>query len=601
MTNLLFLFVIVITNFKIIFSQIDKPLKLDGIGRGWDYLLDEGRLSPFKITYENDQTTGGDRYLIPDCASSYIDSFTRYDPWTEIIESGSNYTSLNSRSFGLNGGVTLGKFNLSFGFSYSKEYVNTMSKQKQEISITIRIMFLQQRYNVLINRRCPLNDFFIKDIEEIVNQLGKNQTDMATFLSQQLISDYGTHVLNNVIYGGIIFKEDYIKMSYWNNMQSKIDTVKKSASFGFQPFINTGVSSSQVSQNDLNEYRNSTTNSGLIIAKGGIYKPNNNILDDWIESLDRNLADIDRKGILLSDLITQDAFPAFSSSAISETRKHIESAILSYLLVNTKVGCMDRKSVKFDFSANFHDKRTCASSVSTVLPKFGGIIGREVSCINSCFTGSCPSGYAYNTTTLNLLNNIYGCPVGYQQYDVYFESCSWWRWIIYQCVSVGENVNFQGMYFGGIYSSKLDNPVTGLKSCPVHFTAQRLLTKRTDTYICLSISEYAKDYSVDFGGFISTDTLISYNPWTGGKFDCPLSYKKYFAFSLNAIEVYYCVKMKETETVTFEYTSMPLMERPQITEDFNAINNSRQLFVDFILLITLLIIGNKFSFHVICV
>jgi hypothetical protein len=113
-----FQFCMALINFNFIFSQ--TQLKLDGIGRGWDYLLDVGKHNPYKITYQNNVTKGGDKYLIPDFSSSFIDSLTRYVETVEIIESGSNYTSLSSRSFDLNGGISFSKFNLSFGFRTQK-------------------------------------------------------------------------------------------------------------------------------------------------------------------------------------------------------------------------------------------------------------------------------------------------------------------------------------------------------------------------------------------------------------------------------------------------------------------------------------------------
>jgi hypothetical protein len=423
-----FKFCIILIHLNAIFSQ--TQLKLDGIGRGWDYLLDEGRLNAFKITYQNSQTTGGDKYLIPDCASAFIDSLTRYEEWAEIIESGSNYTSLNSRSFDLNAGLSFSKINLSFGFSYSKEYKNMKNTQKNEKSVAVRIMFLQKRYNLLINRKCPLDDFFISDIKDIATQVSKNHTEMAAFLSQILIKDYGTHVLNNVIYGGIIYKNDYIKQSYWSNMQSKLEIIKKSASFGFLPFGNTGVTSSQISQSDLQQYRNNTVVSGSVIAIGGIYKPSGT-LNEYIDSLDNNLADIDRKGILLSELINSDAFPSLSSSVLLETKKNVESAILSYLIANTKVGCMDRASDNFDFSANFNDRRICNQLNSTsTLQKFGGIFAQERYCLNKygCYD-TCTSPYNYDILMNNLLNNLASCPDGYTPNIVYEESCRyWWNW-----------------------------------------------------------------------------------------------------------------------------------------------------------------------------
>jgi hypothetical protein len=100
-------------------------------------LLDVGKLNRFKITYQNNVTTGGDKYLIPDCASSFIDSLTRYEEYAELIESGSSYTSLSSKSFELNAGISFKKFNLSFGFSYSEEFKIMKKNQKDQNFIII--------------------------------------------------------------------------------------------------------------------------------------------------------------------------------------------------------------------------------------------------------------------------------------------------------------------------------------------------------------------------------------------------------------------------------------------------------------------------------
>jgi hypothetical protein len=573
-----FQFCIALIHLNFIFSQ----LKLDGIGRGWDYLLDVGKLNPYKITYQNNVTTGGDKYLIPDCASSFIDSLTRYEETAEIIESGSNYTSLSSRSFDLNGGISFSKFNLSFGFSYSEEFKNMRKNLKDENSVTVRMMFLQKRYNVQINRKCPLSDYFISDILDIAKQVSENHIEMAIFLSQLLIKDYGTHALNDIIYGGIIYKNDYIKKTYWSTMQSKLDIIKKSASLTFLPFGNIGVTQSQISQVDLQQYRNNTVITGSVIAKGGIYKPSGS-LNEFIDSLDNNLADIDRQGILLSDLISSDAFPSLSSSVLSQTKKYLESAILSYLTANTKVGCMDRSSDNFDFSANFHDRRAC-NQLNTNLQKFGGIYARERFCSNkfTCFTGTCLSSYVNDMWTKNLLNDLPSCPEGYTPNFVYSESCeSWWDWHLYQCIQTSQNANFQGIYFGGIYSNRTNNPLTGKNSCPQFFTPQRLLTKRTAAYICLSINDNAKEYAVQFGGFISNYI----NPWTADRFNCPINFRKIFAFSLNGLEIYYCAKLTTTIDAVFEYTSLPLIERPIVFETDNTeINGSNHLMSKIILI-----------------
>lgn len=70
-----------------------------------------------------------------------------------------------------------------------------------------------------------LDSRFAQQIEEIADAVENNQTRLATYLSEKLILDYGTHVITSVDAGAILVQEDYIKRSYVSNSQSDKSSV----------------------------------------------------------------------------------------------------------------------------------------------------------------------------------------------------------------------------------------------------------------------------------------------------------------------------------------------------------------------------------------
>ncbi len=90
-----------------------------------------------------------------------------------------------------------------------------------------------------------LDSRFAQLIEEIADAVENNQTRLATYLSEKLILDYGTHVITSIDAGAILVQEDYIKRSYVSDSQSDKSSVSASAGINFFNKVNFNFGSKE--------------------------------------------------------------------------------------------------------------------------------------------------------------------------------------------------------------------------------------------------------------------------------------------------------------------------------------------------------------------
>ena len=121
----------------------------------------------------------------------------------------------------------------------------------------------------------------------------------------------------------------------------------------------------------------------------------------------------------------------------------------------------------------------------------------------------------------------YTCPPSYQAIKLHSGSTSssrsehvchssWWKkhchdnyyssratYNLYWCVATGPVTPDSGYLFGGLFTSKVDNPVTRAASCPPTFFPLKV-ADRADLHVCISDDyELGEQYSLPFAGFIS--------------------------------------------------------------------------------------------------
>lgn len=128
------------------------------------------------------------------------------------------------------------------------------------------------------------------------------------------------------------------------------------------------------------------------------------------------------------------------------------------------------------------------------------------------------------------MTGVYSCPSGYQQiklhtgstsssrsehvchsYWIFWEKChdnyysSSATYDLYWCVDTGTVPPDSGYLFGGLFTSRVDNPVTRARSCPPTFFPLKVASGG-ELQVCISDDyELGGQYALPFAGFISCD------------------------------------------------------------------------------------------------
>ena len=90
----------------------------------------------------------------------------------------------------------------SFSASYSQNFKDMMDEQTRTKTVTIRSKYYDHRYSLMLNSDCKLNKGFETYIKEIADCLQNGDNEWATFLSEEVIRDYGTHYIKRAQIGG---------------------------------------------------------------------------------------------------------------------------------------------------------------------------------------------------------------------------------------------------------------------------------------------------------------------------------------------------------------------------------------------------------------
>uniref|UniRef100_A0A673IWN7 Macrophage-expressed gene 1 protein n=1 Tax=Sinocyclocheilus rhinocerous TaxID=307959 RepID=A0A673IWN7_9TELE len=371
----------------------------------------------------------------------------------------------------------------------------------------------------------------LSQIGEIAD--AKNQTRLATYLSEKLILDYGTHVITSVKAGAILVQEDYIKRSYISNSESD----KSSASTSFRVTV------------------------GLYSTK---------------ESLCRN-GKRARKIIwwLLTDLVCHftissiHLFPDLPVPTLHKLAFSVQQAAARYYNINTIPGCVDSNSPNFNFQANLNDS-SCKGPVTnltfgsiyqkcTPLPADGNVICDELAQKNQ------------NTETLEQGYNQYECHKKCHSCWIFFDCCDNVCGNVYYIhhaeidtywCSTNQTVpQYSGHLFGGLFGPSLQNPQTKSHDCPPNYFAQIFLTNFWHL-ICLSNDyETGTVFSVPFGGFFSCQ---SGNPLARDQYRCPPQHSQHIAAISDGCQILYCVQSGEFTGGQLKPIRLPPFTRPPL-------------------------------------
>ncbi|XP_062383794.1 macrophage-expressed gene 1 protein-like [Sardina pilchardus] len=551
-------------------------------GGGWDNLRNQDMGRVMNFSYSQCQTTEDGVYLIPDEVFVIPQKMTAMERSSEFFESWLNYTSSTSQTINADA-----SFFPVLNAKFSTDSQRTKSYQQGNEAVTSRVQVRNHIYTVEAFPDFTLDSRFIQQVKEIADALLKNDTRRATFLSEMMVVDYGTHVITSVDAGATLEQEDHIDTYYY----SSIDKTKLSSwgSLNFFKVIDFGMDTKESEEGtELKTYVTYLTHSRTQSHGGPVFYPGIT-LKTWQESTLNNLIAIDRAGLPLHYILNSATLPDLPEATIENVAQSVRKAIQLYYDVNKRPGCVDPNSENFNFQANVDDN-SCTGPET--ISSLGGIYqtctpkdedsasicsGQEV---KNPDTGAFSCGHPYFPTLLQSVLIEELC-----NYTVTTQICHG-VWIFKECYDANEvkyyvksaEVNTywcatnektddsSGYLFGGLYSPNVDNPLTRSKGCPLDFVDLKFLS--SDFKICLSKDSEVPSFPVSFGGFWS---CRAGNPLAGFQFRCPPEFSQHLATIDDGCQIMYCVKSDKFTGGPLKPINLPPFTHPSRIRKVNNI------------------------------
>ena len=556
-------------------------------GTGWDNLRNVELGYVTALNYSRCQTTGDRRYLIPDNMYAIPIQHSVMQANAKLIHHWEDWKSYTAST--INAKASYLPF---ISGTFSRSFRDMKARFINEKSQIARVELRHHFYSLKLHPNGALDSGFKSRLLEIASHLQNNRSRTADYLAEVLVKEYGTDYTTSIEAGALLVQEDYIDDFYMKKSSTHENQVTASAAVSLFGVELGGSYGNAFGTSSMNAYLTNRRYSKRETFGGMPYQAGTT-LEDWEKSLANSMVAIDRSGFPLDFAISVVSLPELPSSTRRRLRQAVRSAISRYYYANTYKGCIDPSSPNFDYTANLGVAAACMPPETNTT--FGGIYQ---SCSNNGREDLCSQ-----IEQLNPLTGGLSCPSGYQGVmiadgDVRSsksesqcrEICTkkgilFWKKKIcrpqcenvvfsttakfksYWCAAVGKVPYNTGYLFGGLFTGRKVNPVTGARSCPLHYIGLRL---GTDITVCVSNDyELGGVNSLPFAGFHS---CLSGNPLAVDRNNtrgappnrCPCGFSQHFADIISNCQVNYCVRSGRLKVKQLPEAILPPFKRKPV-------------------------------------
>ena len=573
----------------------ETGLRIDVLpGRGWDNLRNVEQSSVLAYNYSKCHTTYDGAHLLPDHMSAIPLLQSKVDTHTEVFDRISNYTSLTANS--INSDITV--YSVISGY-FSSEYESFKQRVVSQQSVKVRVQLRHLRYKIRSHPSSTLNPAFKHRLMQIAASIQSNLTEMATYLSQLLVRDYGTHYTHTTHVGAVLVKNDFLSRDQIQDRLRDKVSISSGAQADFFGKVKLGFEISfKHETTQLNEYRKAIQSTSIETYGGPMFTTNMTVTD-WEAGVESAMVAVDRDGDPIHFLINPDTLPEIPPSTVIMVAQYVKQAADKYYSINTHRGCTDFSSPNFDYFANIDDG-TCKDTSQNFT--FGGVYQtcRITQGDNLCGRleqknpltqdYSCPSGYtaiqlmtgkeSYTTNKPRCWNTYKRC--GF----LWLSRCSSGRacqtdtvtsiaiFETFWCAKTSNDAH-NHYYFGGIYTTSIPNPLTRTHGCPNHFQSLKFTSKG---HVCVSgDNELGRPQSLPFGGFHSCDAG---NPLTKSKQrpypkSCPEGFSQHLALVDDDCEIKYCLRSGALSSIL----ETPIQRPPYMDLPDSFMNKTKESYI----------------------
>ena len=553
------------------FNSPTKPLLQMNVlpGFGFDNLrnIDLGRVYDHS-NFSTCQTSGDGIYLIPDAINLIPIMESQADLISEVFDDTSQWKSDTAYSVNVAASANWGVAHISAKFSM--DYQTTKTKMVNDQSRSTRIGIRHRLYSVDINPDSKLHPSFKSRIFEIAANIMNDNTKVAHYLSEMLVRDYGTHVLTGIDAGAILSQTTMFQGTFKTTGSSDHLAIKAAASASYLSKFKVSAETSDSKTDQQKESFESNSTSSYTKTHGGPPFKLGGTYEEWQAGILDHLVAVDRRGEPLHTVLSTDNVPELPPITLMDVSNYIEKAIVRYYKINTISGCMTYKPPgplpeNFNFHANIDNHKCEEQKINYT---FGGVFQ---TCENSNvkYKDVCKDNHL---TQVNPLTKGMSCPTGYIEVPLHkgvysagehkrkriFHHTKYYpldgTYTAYWCALIPYATDTDpGLLFGGVYTSKTANIVTGKQACPPSFFPLRIAM---DINVCVSSDTTAFSDSWNFGGFYSCS---SGNPLASSKTqyengihpkDCPIHYNQMMMEVDEDCIINYCADIRQR--LTFE-------------------------------------------------